>query len=131
MTTATRDDRGVLRVLEASDIDAMPWYPLHDLPGVDQKVLWQSGETVVGLIRLQPGAVRPPHTHLAAHHHMYVAEGSVRIAGHALTAGAYVHIPPGKEHGMHDVGPAGCLVFYTHRPVDYSDRHHEFPAAGV
>ncbi|MFL6139241.1 MAG: cupin domain-containing protein [Frankiaceae bacterium] len=118
MTDDRRDDRGVPRVLAAADVDALAWEPLPGLPGVAQKVLWRSGEIVIGLLRVEPGHERPAHVHASAHHHIWVVAGSCTMLGRPVGAGAYVHVPPGVRHEVADVGPEGCTYFYTHRPLE-------------
>jgi mannose-6-phosphate isomerase-like protein (cupin superfamily) len=115
---ARRDDLGVLRVLGAADVEAMDWEPLRDLPGVGHKVLWQSGEVVIGLVRVEAGHEKPAHEHYSAHHHIWVVSGSCTMIGRPLAAGSYVYVPPGVSHEVADVGPEGCVYFYTHRPLE-------------
>ena len=116
--TTGRDDLGRLIVLAASDVDALGWEPLRDLSGVSQKVLWQSGDVVIGLIRVEPGAEKPAHTHHGAHHHILVTQGSATMLGRQLDAGSYAYIPPDTPHEVVDVGPDGCTFFYTYRPLE-------------
>ena len=113
-----RDDRGTVRVLAAPDVEAMEWEPLPGSPGVGQKVLWQSGEVVIGLIRVEPGHERPAHEHFSAHHHIWIVSGSCTMLDRHVGAGAYVYVPPGVRHEVVDVGPEGCTYFYTHRPLE-------------
>jgi quercetin dioxygenase-like cupin family protein len=115
--TELRDDLGQLRVLDRAAIDAMDWEP-RPQDGVAQKILWRSGDVVVGLLRFLPGAVEPGHAHHAAHHHVWVVQGSARIAGRPLREGSYAYIPPGIVHQTEDVGPEGCTLFYTYRPLE-------------
>jgi uncharacterized RmlC-like cupin family protein len=116
--TEDRDDAGVPRVLSTADVDGMAWEPLPGMPGVAQKVLWRSGEIVIGLIRVEAGHERPAHVHLAAQHHIWVVAGSCTMLGREVGAGAYVHVPPGVRHAVTEVGPDGCTYFYTHRPLE-------------
>jgi mannose-6-phosphate isomerase-like protein (cupin superfamily) len=113
-----RDDLGHLILLAAADVAAMPWEPLRGLEGVHHKVVWQSGDTVLGFIRVDPGAVKPEHSHHGAHHHILITQGSATMLGRPFTAGAYLYIPPGTPHEVADVGPEGCTFFYTYRPVE-------------
>ena len=105
-----------LFVLNADQIDALPWTPVADCPGVTEKVLWHLGDFVQALIRYQPLATTPGEAHLAAHHHICVVSGSATIAGQPLTGGSYVHVPPGVDHPVTDVGAAGCTLLQMHRP---------------
>jgi mannose-6-phosphate isomerase-like protein (cupin superfamily) len=113
-----RNDLGRVRLLDAAAVDALPWEPLEGRPGVAHKILWQSGATVLGLMRIEPGATEPGHAHLGAHHHLWLVEGSATVCGTPLSAGSYAYIPPGTEHETTDVGPEGCTFFYTYRPLD-------------
>ncbi len=112
-----RDDIGILRVLDAEAVEAIDWEPLHDLPGVTHKVLWQSGDITLGFIRLEPGAEEPGQPHLAAHHHFVVVQGECSIGGRPLTPYSYAYIPPGTEHPTTHVGPDGATVFFSYRPM--------------
>lgn len=115
--TSVRDDLGRLLVLTAGQIESMPWESLA-VPGVDHKVLWRSGDVVIGLIRVAPGATKPEHVHLGAHHHIWITRGSCDMVGHPVVAGSYVYIPPGEPHAVDNVGPDGCEFFYTYRPLE-------------
>ena len=115
--TVVRDDLGRLLVHTPADIDAMPWESIG-VQGVEHKVLWQSGDVVIGLIRVAPGASKPEHAHHGAHHHIWLTSGSCDMVGRTVEAGAYVYIPPGVPHAVTNVGPTGCEFFYTYRPVE-------------
>jgi quercetin dioxygenase-like cupin family protein len=118
VTPTGRDDLGHLIVLSAQEVDSTPWKPLGDTPGVTHKLLWRSGDVVLGLMRLEPGAENPAHVHQGAHHHILVTQGSATMIGRSLEAGSYVYVPPGIPHEVVDVGPQGCTFFYTYRPVE-------------
>ena len=120
-----RDDLGRLIVMSADRIEDMPWEDLRGLEGVAHKVLWQSGDVVLGLIRVEAGREKPEHVHHGAHHHILMTQGACTMVGEALTAGAYVYIPPDVPHAVTDVGAEGCTFFYTYRPVE--TRGHQLP----
>jgi len=122
--TTVRDDLGRLLIHTAPDIDAMPWQPIG-AQGVDHKVLWQSGDVVIGLIRVAAGATKPEHVHHGAHHHIWITRGSCEMVGTAVEAGSYVYIPPGVPHAVGNVGPEGCEFFYTYRPLEQSPQQPE------
>jgi quercetin dioxygenase-like cupin family protein len=105
-----------LQVLDAQQIEAMPWTPLTGCGGVEQKVLWNLGGFTQALIRYAPGSSTPGEPHLAAHHHVWVTSGDITFAGRHLTAGSYAHVPPGAAHAATDVGPQGCTLLQMHRP---------------
>ena len=118
MDTLPRDDMGQLFAATSADIDAIDWVTSATMPGVSHKVLWQSGDVVLGIMRLEPGAVNPEHVHHAAHHHILLLSGQCHIAGKDLVSGSYIYIPPGVPHGVEQVGPDGVEFFYTYRPVE-------------
>ncbi len=113
-----RDDLGQIIVQSAAEVEQLPWRPLGDTPGVSHKVLWRSGDVVLGMIRLEPGAENPAHVHQGAHHHILITQGGATMLGRPLDAGSYVYVPPGTAHEVVDVGPQGCTFFYTYRPVE-------------
>jgi quercetin dioxygenase-like cupin family protein len=113
-----RDDLGHLILLTAGEVAEQPWKPLGDSAGVSHKVLWRSGDVVLGMIRLEPGALNPSHVHQGAHHHFLVTQGTARIVDRDLDAGSYAYIPPGVAHEVAAVGDGGCTLFYTYRPVE-------------
>lgn len=113
-----RDDLGTLIVASGPDIDAMDWEDVPDVPGVHRKTLWQSGDVVLGLMRVDEGHENPEHTHHAAHHHILVLEGESTMVGRRVGPGAYVYIPPSVAHAVTQVGTGGCTFFYTYRPLE-------------
>jgi quercetin dioxygenase-like cupin family protein len=113
-----RDDLGRLILLAADEVESLPWKQLGDSPGVSHKVLWRSGDVVLGMFHLEPGAVNPSHVHQGAHHHFLVTAGRARIIDRELEAGSYAYIPPGVAHEVAAAGDDGCTLFYTYRPVE-------------
>lgn len=105
-----------LLVLDADDIAAMPWRPVAGYPGLEDRELWRLNGYVQALIRVAPGATTPGEPHLAAHHHIWVVSGAATIAGRRVTAGSYLHVPPGVRHAVEDVGPEGFVFLQMHRP---------------
>jgi hypothetical protein len=105
-----------LHVVDAEQVEAMPWTAVAGCPGVEQKVLWSLGGFTEALIRYAPGATTPGEPHLAAHHHVWVHNGEITFAGRRLTAGSYAHVPPGVAHAGTDAGRWGCTLLQMHRP---------------
>ena len=105
-----------VQLLDVGDVDALAWTDVPGSPGVAQKVLWHLGGFTQALIRYQPGTSTPGEPHLAAHHHIWVTEGALTLAGRRLTAGSYAHVPPGAPHAARDAGPEGCTLLQMHRP---------------
>jgi mannose-6-phosphate isomerase-like protein (cupin superfamily) len=94
--------------------DALAWHPLEQFDGVDYKLLWRSGKSVAGIMRIAPGREVTPHAHVRSHHHMWVVDGTSEMLGEHVGPGSYVHIPAGVEHGVRDVGESGCTVLYLY-----------------
>ncbi len=113
-----RDDLGRVLVLTSAALAGQPWQDLRGIEGATHKVLWQSGATVIGLIRVEAGSSKPEHTHHGAHHHMLITHGSCVMLGQRVDEGSYVYVPPGVAHAVDDVGPEGVEFFYTYRPVE-------------
>jgi quercetin dioxygenase-like cupin family protein len=126
-----RDDLGRLIVTSADQIEQMPWEDLRGLDGVSHKVLWRSGDVVLGLIRVAPGHEKPEHVHHGAHHHILITQGSCAMVGETVGTGSYVYIPPDVPHAVTEVGPDGVTFFYTYRPVEMpptlTDQEHGHP----
>ncbi len=112
----TRDDLGRVIVATAADVRDLPWRSQQ--PGVDYKVLWQSGDTTLGLMRVAHGATNPEHTHHAAHHHILVLDGECDMLGRRVGPGSYVYIPPSVPHAVTHTSEGGCTFFYTYRPLE-------------
>lgn len=119
MKESTRsDDLGHLVVATSTDIEAMPWQSQEGQPGLRYKVLWRSGDVVLGIMELAEGAENAEHTHYGAHHHILVLSGSCTMIGRKLDTGSYIYVPPGIAHGVTEVGDGGVRLFYTYRPVE-------------
>lgn len=99
--------------VRAADVAALPWRPWEGAAHVDGRVLWRSGDSRAGMLRLGPGAVVGRHVHPQGHHHVYVVEGTCLVDGDALPAGSYAHVPAGRPHTLGGQDPGGCVVFYT------------------
>lgn len=106
-----------LLVLDPIEIAQLPWQAVPGCPGVREKELWRFGDFVHALIRYEPGSSTPGRPHLAAHHHIWTVSGNATIGGRPLVTGSYVHVPPGVEHPVRDVGPDGCTLLQVHRPL--------------
>jgi quercetin dioxygenase-like cupin family protein len=93
---------------------ALAWHKLDPFEGVDYKLLWRSGESVAGILRIAPGSSVSPHAHVRSQHHMWVIDGSAEMLHEHVGPGTYLHIPAGAEHGIGDVGDDGCTVLYLY-----------------
>jgi mannose-6-phosphate isomerase-like protein (cupin superfamily) len=103
-------------VLDPREVAALPWRPFAGIAGVRHRVLWQDpvGKSLAGLLHLDPDARVLPHIHLRASHHLWVVSGSCMIDGRMFDAGSFGFVPAGREHGIEEVGRAGCLLFYVY-----------------
>ena len=110
-------------VLRPEQIAERSWQPLRGIPGVETTLLWRNGDNVVGLIRIASGHSKPPHTHHAAHHHMWIVSGNAVMLGKPVEQGSYIYVPPGVEHEVDEVGPAGVMFLYTHRTLETTERN--------
>lgn len=112
----SRDDLGRVIVATGADIENVEWE--SEQPGVEHKVLWRSGDTTLGLMRVAAGAENPEHTHHAAHHHILMLSGECTMLGKRLGPGSYVYIPPSVPHSVTETSADGCTFFYTYRPLE-------------
>lgn len=94
--------------------EALAWHPLEPYDGVEYKLLWRSGKSVAGLMRLAPGGAVTPHTHVRSHHHLWVVDGTAEMLGRRVGPGTYLHVPAGVEHGLRAVDETGCSVLYLY-----------------
>jgi mannose-6-phosphate isomerase-like protein (cupin superfamily) len=104
----------VATLITPTAADALAWHPLQPYDGVDYKLLWRSGKSVAGLMRVARGGVVTPHTHVRSHHHLWVIEGAAEMLGERVGPGTYLHVPAGVEHGLRSVGDAACTVLYLY-----------------
>jgi quercetin dioxygenase-like cupin family protein len=75
--------------------DEGEWEPMGPL--VDRRILSDDGITRTFIMRLQPGARRPSHSH-ADQETSYVLQGSLRYGSLELKAGDYHEAAPGSAH---------------------------------
>jgi quercetin dioxygenase-like cupin family protein len=103
-------------VLSSTDVEAKPWRPFADQPGVRDKVLWEdpSSGSYAGIMELAPRARVRPHVHHAGVHHLYVVCGSceLSVSERVLGPNAYGFVPAGALHGIDEAGPEGCTIFF-------------------
>ena len=101
-------------VLTAASVEELPWKQLHGLEHVQYKLLWRARGSTAGVMHVDPGGTLDGHVHGAAHHDVWVLDGSFTILGKAVGAGSYVHVPGGVEHGITDVSAEGCTFVYLY-----------------
>ncbi len=89
------------------------------LPGIRAKVLAmdKGREVATLLIRAEPGAVYPSHTHHGPEE-CYVVSGSIIIDGRELRAGDFHHADADSEHGEITT-PGGAEVLIVGAIEDY------------
>jgi quercetin dioxygenase-like cupin family protein len=111
---AVRKRTGFACVQTPQDIDALEWHDMDGYPDVSYKLLWEAGFSRAGLLRVPAGVDMAPHAHEQGHHHVWVLDGSCTILDREVSAGSYVHIPGGLDHGVTKVGPDGCTMLYLY-----------------
>ena len=101
-------------VLDAAAVDGLSWRRLSGMGQARSKLVWRAGDSVAGVMEVDPHGVVPAHVHPGTHHHVWVLSGRCSILGSELGPGAYVHIPAGVEHSITGVGADGCRFFYLY-----------------
>ena len=106
----------VEQTLDWVEIEDMDWSPLAGSEGVSTKTLWRdpAGISSAGLMRIEPDAILATHTHRFAVHHLLIIEGTLRVGQRWLRAGGYAYVPAGAPHGVDEVGPNGCVLFFNY-----------------
>lgn len=95
--------------------DDQPWQPSTFASGMFVKNIAVAGEFEMQLVRMEPGAQIPPHTHELPEF-IYVLDGELHVAGKALTAGHVSIAAPGSEHtDVHSTN--GCTFILVDRPL--------------
>lgn len=115
MLQTTTSTQGTV-ALDPREVAMLPWRPFAGISGARDRALWRdpAGKSFAGLLHLDPDARVLPHIHLRAVHHLWVVSGSCTVDGRTLDAGSYGFVPAGREHGIEQVGRAGCLLFYLY-----------------
>ena len=101
-------------VLTPEQVAVLPLVPLGTNAGVTHRVLWSSGTSMAGVMRVEEGHRLGVHTHRANHHHMWILDGRATILGSELDPGSYVHIPSGVEHDIDASATDGCTLLYLY-----------------
>ena len=101
-------------VFDAAAVAGRPTVRLDGLSAARSALLWRSGQSVAGVMYVDPNGELEPHGHRHAEHHMWILDGHATVLGRHLGPGAYVHIPAGVDHGISGVGPEGCRFFYLY-----------------
>jgi quercetin dioxygenase-like cupin family protein len=86
--------------------DQGEWRPL--LPKVQIKVLHRQGDSLSYLVRMEPGAVVPPHEH-PADEECLVLEGEIEFGDIVAHAGDYHMAPKGVLHGQTRSSKGGLM----------------------
>ena len=114
MTAPVSEGAPYATLVTAAAAEALGWRPLEPYEGVDYKLLWRSGKSVAGLMRIAPGAMVTPHTHDRSHHHIWVIDGTVEMLGEVVGPGTYVHIPASVEHSIRAMGDGPATMMYLY-----------------
>jgi len=109
-----------MRQLKQGDLffvgcDDLPWQPSTFAKGLHVKNVAVAGGLEMQLVRMEPGATIPPHTHELPEF-IYILEGELQLAGRTLTPGWASVAAPGSEHlDVHSSN--GCTFLLVDRPV--------------
>lgn len=112
--TTSLSETPVATFVTRAAAEALAWHPLEPYAGVDYKLLWRSGKSVAGLMRIAPGGEVAQHAHVRSHHHLWVIDGTADMLGERAGPGTYVHVPAGVQHGISGVGEGGCTLLYLY-----------------
>ncbi len=95
--------------------DDLPWQASTLTAGLSVKNVAVAGGLELQLVRMEPGARIPPHTHELPEF-IYVLEGELELAGQTLTAGCASIAAPGSQHiDVHST--RGCTFVLVDRPL--------------
>jgi quercetin dioxygenase-like cupin family protein len=95
--------------------DDLPWKPSTLAPGVFVKDVAVTDGLEMQIVRLEPGARLPLHTHECPEF-IYVVEGELILEGHRLTQGWASVASVGSVHS--DVhSETGCVFVLVDRPL--------------
>lgn len=101
--------------LFSANCDDLPWTPSTFAPKVFVKDVAVAGGFELQIVRLEPGARLPVHTHELPEF-IYVLEGELLLAGQRLTRGCASVASAGSVHS--DVhSETGCVFVLVDRPV--------------
>lgn len=91
------------------------WEPAGS-EGLERKFLYRNKATgeMALLLRVQPGAVYPSHSH-ARTEHLYVIDGDLAFDDHTLLSGDYEATEPGRDHASAR-SETGCLALVIYGP---------------
>jgi mannose-6-phosphate isomerase-like protein (cupin superfamily) len=101
-------------VMPPGAIEELPWVPLTSAGGAEHRLLWRSGDSYVGILRIEPGHEIAGHVHQHAHHHVWILEGEADMVGQRVGPGSYVHVPGGVEHRIAAAGPRETRILYLY-----------------
>lgn len=108
-----------MRQLKQGDLfvvgcDDLPWQPSTFAKGLSVKNIAVAGGLEMQLVRMEPGARIPRHTHELPEF-IYVLEGALQLAGRTLAPGWASVAAQGSEHlDVHSSD--GCTFLLIDRP---------------
>jgi anti-sigma factor ChrR (cupin superfamily) len=102
------------------DTRAVAWRAFEDAPGVSYKTLNKTPEgSLTLLLRFEPGASYPTHTHPAGEEY-FVVSGELDDVGGSYGAGSFVYHAPGSTHTPSSAKGCEVLVFLS-APIERRD----------
>ena len=97
---------------DAVPAETLRWQPF--LPGIERKVLHQSGGIVCYLLKFAAGAVLPAHRH-PVDEECVVLEGAVRVGSLTLAAGSFQKVRQNVLDGE-TVSDLGAVIYLRGAP---------------
>lgn len=95
--------------------DELPWMPSTFAAGLSVKDIAVTAGLEMQMVRVEPGARIPPHTHECPEF-IYVLEGELILGGQRLGPGSASVASAGSAHS--DVhSETGCVFMLVDRPV--------------
>jgi len=96
--------------------DEKHWENADDyFPGTKRKVLRNENGSRTVLLKLPPGFVIPPHSHITTEQHV-ILEGEYVNDGKKYPKGSYQLISPGEQHGSFE-SEKGALILIIWDPI--------------
>ncbi|MBV9009056.1 MAG: cupin domain-containing protein [Verrucomicrobia bacterium] len=98
-----------------ADCNGLPWTPSKLAPGLSVKDVAVADGLEMQLVRLDPGATIPVHTHECPEF-IYILEGELIIGGERLTEGSASVASIGSTHtDVHS--DKGCIFLLVDKPI--------------
>ncbi len=96
--------------------DEIRWENANEyFPGTKRKVLRNDNGNRTVLLKLPPGCIIPPHSHITTEQH-FILEGEYVNNGKTYSKGSFQLISPGEQHGSFE-SEKGALLLIIWDPI--------------